>query len=58
MLLLTPIYLLAVIVIGERLVLLWRSVRWWLLSGRSHRLRDRIVGGRQRVIDAVEHALQ
>ncbi len=58
MLLLMPIYLLAVIVTSERLVLLWRSVRWWFRSGRSHRLRDRIVGGRQRVIDVVEHALQ
>ena len=58
MLLLMPIYLFAVIVVSERLVLLWRSVRWWFRSGRSQRLRDRIVGGRQRVIDAVQQALQ
>ncbi len=56
-LLLMPIYLFAVIVLSERLVLIWQSWRTWIRKGRAGNLKERILADRRQVVDAVADAL-
>jgi 1-acyl-sn-glycerol-3-phosphate acyltransferase len=57
LLLLMPIYLLAVIVLSERLVLVWQSWRAWVRQERAGKLEDRILADRRQVVDTVTDAL-
>jgi hypothetical protein len=57
-LLLMPVYLIALIVFGERLVLLLRSIRWWLRSRRNGSVQESVTASRQHVVDSVTRALQ
>jgi 1-acyl-sn-glycerol-3-phosphate acyltransferase len=57
LLLLMPIYLFAVIVLSERLVLIWQSWRTWIRKERVGNPRERILADRQQVVDAVAVAL-
>ena len=52
-----PIYLFAVIVLSERLVLIWQSWRTWIRKGRAGNLKERILADREQVLDAVIDAL-
>ena len=56
--LLMPVYLIALIVFGERLVLLLRSIRWWLRSRRNGSVQESVIASRQHVVDSVTRALQ
>jgi 1-acyl-sn-glycerol-3-phosphate acyltransferase len=56
-LLLMPIYLFAVIVLSERLVLIWKSVRTWIRQDRAGSLKERIMADRRQVVDTVTDAL-
>ncbi len=56
-LLLMPIYLFAVIVLSERLALIWQSWRTWIRKGRAGNLKERILADRRQVVDAVADAL-
>ena len=57
LLLLMPIYLFAVIVLSERLALIWKSVRTWVRQGRVGNPQERIMADRQQVVDTVTDAL-
>ena len=57
LLLLMPIYLFAVVVLSERLALVWQSTRTWLRKGREGNPRERILADRQAVVDTVTDAL-
>ena len=57
LLLLMPIYLFAVIVLSERLALIWKSVRTWIRQGRVGNPQERIMADRQQVVDTVTDAL-
>ena len=52
-----PIYLFAVIILSERLVLVGRSVRTWIRQGRMGNPQERMLADRQRVVDIVTDAL-
>ena len=55
--LLMPVYLVALIVLAERLVLLLRSIRWWFRSRRSGSAKESVIASRQQVVDAVTEGL-
>ena len=51
---LIPVYLIAAVLLSERVVLLWRAFRDWKGSRQLAAVQDEIVAGRQGVIDRVE----
>lgn len=55
--LLIPLYLVAAILLSERIVLLWRAFRDWRGSKKLENVQDDIVNGRQRVVDSVRSAV-
>jgi len=55
--LLIPLYLVAAILLSERVVLLWRAFRDWRGSTKLEAVQDEIIAGRERVVAAVEGAV-
>lgn len=51
-----PVYLLAAVLLSERIVLLWRTFRDWRSSRRLAAVQEEIVAGRESVIDLVKAA--
>lgn len=56
-LLLTPVYLAALILLSERIVLLWRAWRSWRHPRRQSDILEKVMTDRERLVEAVREAL-